>query len=149
MRSYQPILVSCTWSYLTVEVLEVASCILLTKNRKKEKKKRKKEISTMSQNIPNNIIKVYHRDLCYSTVKTGCCQLNSEMQDLYKQTPCKICPFLYNKGYRAVRRLPAKGSEYLCAQLREYSSRDRCTQERHWPQLGCMRLWVLSTPGAH
>lgn len=49
------------------------------------------------------------------------------MQDLYKQTRCKICTFLYNKGYRAVRRLPAKGSEYLCAQLRVFKQRQMHT----------------------
>lgn len=51
----------------------------------------------MLQNTLSNSMKVSHRKLCYSTVKTGCSQVSSEMQDLYKQTPCKICPFLYNK----------------------------------------------------
>lgn len=53
-------------SYLTVEVLEVASCILLKTRERKEKKKKK--FSTVPQNTPNNIMKVAFRDLCFSIV---------------------------------------------------------------------------------
>lgn len=130
-------------SYLTVEVLEVASCILLTKTRKK--KGVQHSTPEHSQTPPKTSLKLPSETSASALSSLTAVRTAGKCETHTRKLHANSAHYCTATLLGAVPRLSAK--ESICGHTRELRAL-KIQQEGPWAKSGWLWGWVLSHPGA-